>query len=130
MNTLKLATNLLLKRNLFQTSRRVNYSILTRTTFNLKKLEETENSIEFRRYYAKKFKSKSQIDKLRVFNETKNNILEDDKKPKVVLNRDELNKIINYDNLVADMNKVLNQLKEDYAKNLTLRVSTCKYLNI
>jgi hypothetical protein len=59
MNTLKLATNLLLKRNLFQTSRRVNYSILTRTTFNLKKLEETENSIEFRRYYAKKFKSKS-----------------------------------------------------------------------
>jgi hypothetical protein len=58
MNTLKLATNLLLKRNLFQT--RLNYSILTRTTFNLKKLEEeTENSIEFRRYYAKKIKSKS-----------------------------------------------------------------------
>ncbi len=45
----------------------------------------------------------------------------------MVLNRDELNKIINYDNLVADMNKVLNQLKEDYAKNLTLRINTCKY---
>ena len=60
MNTLKLATNLLLKRNLFQTSQTLNYSILTRTTFNLKKLEEeTENSIEFRRYYAKKIKSKS-----------------------------------------------------------------------
>lgn len=106
MNTLILATNFLLKRNLFQTIRRVNYSILTRTTFNLKKLEETENnSIEFRRYYAKKIKK-------------------DDKKPKVVLNRDELNKIINYDNLIADMNKILNQLKEDYAKNLSLRVST------
>lgn len=53
------------------------------------------------------------------------NISEDDKstakKPKVQLNRQELNSIINFDEFLASMKKVIEDLKEEYAKNLSLR---------
>ena len=47
-------------------------------------------------------------------------------KPKVELNKDELNQIISFDKYVSDMNQVINQLQEDLAKNLALKISPSK----
>ena len=45
------------------------------------------------------------------------------KKPKVELSKEEMDEVINYGELIKDMNHAIEYLRNDYNENLTLRVS-------
>jgi hypothetical protein len=143
MNSLKLASNLLIKKaNIFLYSTNYflnkNYSILSSTITTTTRINNNkilrqsleEKSILFeviRRNYAKKSKSNIYF-KIILIQISQFFCIEDDKssvkKPKVELNKAELNQIINFTELVSDMNQVVEHLKEEYAKNLSLRLNT------